>query len=125
MATKSRAAKSPVQAEVDRVTKDLNLDVESDEIESNPLFLLEQGEALVSDLPPHKKSAKTGNLYFEYAQNVAQLRGIVKSGRQIAIYLESKDFIVFDRAADRYMWKKAPLTKSEFLRMVLPRIKSA
>lgn len=125
MAIIAKSQKSPVQSEIDRVTREANSDVDANEIASNPLFLLEQGEALTSDLPAHKKSAKSGNLYFEYAQNVAQLRGVVRSGRDIAIYLESKDLIVYDRATDRYMWKDEPMLKSSFLRMVLKNLRSA
>lgn len=109
--------KNPVAQEMARV--------EASEIESNPLFRLEQGEQLSSSLPENKKSAKSGNLFFEYVQNVEQLRGIVRSGRDVAIYLESKNLIAYDRTADRYVWTTEPLSKAEFLRMVLPGLRKA
>ena len=89
-------------------------------IEQNPLFMVERGFQPASQLARHKQGAATGNLFFEYAQNVPSLRGIVRSGRQIAEYLENKDLIVWDRDGDRYMWKRTPLTKSEFLAMLRP-----
>lgn len=87
-------------------------------IEHNPLFMMERGLQPVSELPRHKRSAATGNLFFEYAQNVPSLRGVVRSGRQIAEYLESKNLIAWDREGDRYVWNQEPLTKTEFLHML-------
>lgn len=86
--------------------------------EHNPLAMLERGVQPISQLPRHRKSAIVGNLYFEYAQNVAALRGVVRSGRQIAEYLEAKGLIEWDRRTDRYTWKGEPLTRSEFLQMI-------
>lgn len=86
-------------------------------IEMNPLAMMERGLQPKVETPLHRKSAAVGNLYFEYVQNVTMLRGIVRSGRQVAEYLEYRGLIVWDRAADRYSWKKDPLSKSEFLRM--------
>lgn len=93
-------------------------------IESNPLFMLEQGKTPPSNLPSHRKSAKTGNLFFEYVQNVNSLRGVVTSGAQIAEYLESKNLIIWDKAADRYTWINEPMTRSEFLTLLRPALKS-
>jgi hypothetical protein len=89
-------------------------------IEKNPLFMLERGLQVAPALPPHKKSAAVGNLYFEYAQNVPSLRGIVRSGAEIAEYLASKDLVVLDREGGRYIWKGEPLTKASFLQMIRP-----
>ena len=86
-------------------------------IEMNPLAMMERGLRPKTETPLHRKSAAVGNLYFEYVQNVAMLRGIVRSGRQVAEYLEYRGLIVWDRVTDRYSWKKDPLSKSEFLRM--------
>lgn len=86
-------------------------------IEQNPLAMMERGLQPKAETPLHRKSAAVGNLYFEYVQNVAMLRGIVRSGRQVAEYLEHRGLIVWDRATDRYTWKKDPLSRSEFLRM--------
>ena len=92
-------------------------------VDSNPLFMLEKGLQPKSVMPRHLKSAATGNLYFEYAQNVPTLRGIVRSGRQVAEYLEAKDMVIWDRPTDRYTWKCEPLSRSEFLQMI--RVSSA
>jgi hypothetical protein len=89
-------------------------------IEKNPLFMIECGFQPSITLPLHRKKAAVGNLYFEYAQNVASLRGVVRSGRQVAEYLESKDLIVWDRESDRYMWKVEPLSRAAFLNMLRP-----
>jgi hypothetical protein len=89
-------------------------------IETNPLFMMERGLQPPTTLPLHKKSAAVGNLYFEYAQNVPSLRGIVRSGSEIGEYLDSKNLIVLDRERGRYMWKGEPLSKAAFLQMLRP-----
>lgn len=93
------------------------------EMEHNPLFRLEQGKPIVSNLPLHLKSAKVGNLFFEYAQNVPQLRGAFDqkygtAGQQIANWLESKNLITVDRNAGTYMWIGEPLTRAQFLQLM-------
>ena len=87
-------------------------------IETNPLAMFERGLQPKPDLPRHRKSAAVGNLYFEYVQNVAMLRGIVRSGRQVAEYLEFQGLISWDRATDRYTWKQEPISKPEFLQLI-------
>ena len=89
-------------------------------IESNPLFMLEIGRDPPSVLPRHRMSAAVGNLFFEYVSNVPRLRGIVRSGRQVAEYLESKNLITWHRDTDRYTWLGEPLTRAEFLDMLRP-----
>lgn len=94
-------------------------------IESNPLQMLERGIRPQATTPRHRKSAAIGNLFFEYAQNVPTLRGIVSSGFQVAEYLESKGLISLDRASNRYEWKGEPLSKSAFLQMLRPASRGA
>jgi hypothetical protein len=77
-----------------------------------------RGMQLKTELPRHLRSAAVGNLYFEYVQNVSSLRGIVRSGRQVAEYLEYKGLITWDRGSDRYIWKQEPISKTEFLQMI-------
>lgn len=89
-------------------------------IETNPLYMLERGIRPQATTPRHRKSAAVGNLFFEYAQNVPTLRGIVSSGFQVAEYLESKGLMSLDRASNRYEWKGEPLSKSDFLQMLRP-----
>lgn len=89
-------------------------------LETNPLFLLERGLQLVPALPPHRKSAALGNLYYEYVRDVASLRGIVRSGAEVGEYLAAKGLLIIDRAAGRYMWKGEPLSKAAFLKMLRP-----
>ena len=87
-------------------------------IETNPLAMFERGLQPKPDLPRYRKSAAIGNLYFEYVQNVPMLRGIVRSGRQVAEYLEYRSLITWDRVTDRYTWKQEPISKAEFLQMI-------
>lgn len=89
-------------------------------IERNPLFMLERGLQPPTTIPLHKKGAAIGNLYFEYAQNVPSLRGIVRGGAEIAEYLSAKGLIVIDRERSRYMWKGEPLPRAAFLKMIRP-----
>ncbi len=89
-------------------------------IDGNPLYMLQRGVRPKPAVRLHKVSAAVGNLYFEYAQNVPTLRGIVRSGREIAEFLEHHSMISWERDMDRYTWKREPLTKAEFLQMVRP-----
>ncbi len=107
-------AKNPVQEQIDALQAKL---ANPRSIEQNPLFLLEKGIQPVSQLTAHKKSAKAGNLYFEYIQNANTLKGVVRSGAQVAEWLESKNLITWDRTNDRYMWIGEPMTRSQFLAM--------
>jgi len=92
---------------------------EARSIESNPLFRLSQGmQAQAAET--HRKTARVGNLFFEYVQNVQNLRGVVTAGEQVAEFLESLDLIVWDRDGGTYMWKSEPLMKAEFLRLIRP-----
>lgn len=90
-------------------------------IDMNPLAMMERGLQPKVETPLHRRNAAVGNLYFEYVQNVSMLRGVVRSGRQVAEYLEYRGLITWDRATDRYSWMKEPLSKSEFLRMLQTR----
>jgi hypothetical protein len=87
-------------------------------LDQNPLVMLERGVQPPTMLSPHKRSAAIGNLYYEYAQNVQLLRGVVRSGSDIAEYLAAKELIVLDRDHGRYMWKGEPMTKAAFLQML-------
>lgn len=93
-------------------------------ISENPLFKLSNGQPVESTLPEHRTSGANGNLFFEYVQNVASLRGKVRSGDQVAEFLESYDMIAVDWKDKRYVWKQEPITKSEFLKLVTPPLKS-
>ena len=89
-------------------------------IEKNPLVMLKKGAQPASILPRHRRTALVGNLFFEYAQNVPALRGVVRSGRDIAEFLELEGLIFLDKTTDRYTWKTEPLTKADFLELIRP-----
>jgi len=108
------SAVNPVQAQIDALQAQMN---DPRSIEKNPLFLLAKGIQPVSQLAAHKKSAKAGNLFYEYVQNANSLKGVVRSGAQVAEYLESVNLITWDRTNDRYMWIGEPMTRSQFLAM--------
>jgi hypothetical protein len=108
--------KNPIQAQIDALQAQQKAS-DPRSIEQNPLFLLAKGIQPVSQLAAHKKSAKVGNLFFEYVQNANTLKGVVRSGAQVAEYLESLNLITWDRTNDRYMWIGEPMTRSQFLAM--------
>lgn len=83
----------------------------------NPLMLEYKGESAPIVVSPHKRSAKTANLFFEYGQNQRRFKGKGVRGEHIAEFLESLDLIEWNRKADFYVWKIDPLTLVEFLRL--------
>lgn len=83
----------------------------------NPLMLEHRGEPAPIVTPPNKRSAKTANLFFEYAQNQKRFKNKGVRGEHIAEFLESLDLIEWHRKADFYIWKIEPLTTNDFLRL--------
>lgn len=83
----------------------------------NPLEKLFAGE-----MPPrvnveHKKSGRTGNLFFEYIQNVPQFRGLGVDGKHVAEFCSKRGLMIYDEDMDRYEWVEEPMKKRDFLRI--------
>lgn len=95
------------------------------DITKNPLVLMLAGHKPQSTLAAHKKSAKIGNLFFEYASNVAQLRGVITKAAQIAEFFEDLGLMTVDWDAGTYIWHDEPMPKNEFLALVNERKLSA
>ncbi len=91
----------------------------------NPLELMAAGKR-APDIKrangPHMKSARIGNLVFEYTRNVDAFRNKGVTGEHISDFFAKAGLMVVDDGNGdpderRYDWVGEPISKSDFLRI--------